>query len=107
DRKKYGSYTPQQRLNLFRRDIARFQAAVNGHVHVRLYQYEYDALVDFAFNIGAQAFDTSTCVRVLNKRRYKAVPAAMMLFNKPSDVLGRRCDEVRLFRTGRYTDLLT
>jgi lysozyme len=79
---------------------------VNRKVRVRLFQYEYDALTDFCFNIGTGGFSTSTALRELNKRHYKRVPAAMMLWNKPPSILGRRCDEVRLFRTGRYTDLV-
>lgn len=41
--------------------------AVNKLVKVQLTQNEFDALVDFVFNLGVGAFSTSTLLRKLNK----------------------------------------
>jgi RHS repeat-associated protein len=103
DYARYRNYSPQQRIAIFRHDIVAYQADLNTRVRVTLYQFEYDALFDFAFNLGTGQFNSSTALRVLNQRRYGKVGAAMLLFKQPR---GRRCDEVRLFNTGRYTDLL-
>lgn len=41
--------------------------AVNKLVKVQLTQNEFDALVDFVFNLGESQFTTSTLLRMLNK----------------------------------------
>src|SRR5437762_90587 len=42
-----------QALDIFRRDIAKYEAGVNAAVKVPLQQHEFDALVSFHFNTGA------------------------------------------------------
>lgn len=55
------------------RDLSIFEKAVNSAVTVPLNQNEFDALVSFAFNIGAGAFQKSTLLKELNKgNRYGA-----------------------------------
>ena len=50
-------------------------AAVNVLVKVPLTQGEFDALVDFVFNLGAENFRTSTMLKLLNAGQYKAAAA--------------------------------
>lgn len=60
---------------LLRHDVEAAEAAVGDNViQVPLTQYQYDALVSLAFNIGANAFRRSTLVRLLNQGDYLAVP---------------------------------
>jgi len=60
---------------LLRHDAEAAEAAVGDNVvQVPLTQYQYDALVSLAFNIGANAFRKSTLVRLLNSGDYLAVP---------------------------------
>ncbi len=104
DRKQYGSLSSADRLKIFRSDLARFQSAVNRMVEVPLHQYEFDALLSFVWNIGygTKGFGGSTARRLLNNGRYQLIPTQMMRWG-PSNVRGRRCDEARLFATGRFT----
>lgn len=51
---------------LFRKDVARFEQAVNDKVLVTLNQGQFDALVSLAFNIGAGAFAKSSLLKSLN-----------------------------------------
>lgn len=51
-------------------DIAAAVADVNAHVTVALTQGEFDALVDFAFNLGRGNLNTSTLLRLLNTGDY-------------------------------------
>ena len=44
--------------------------AVNDHVTVPLTQAQFDALVDFTFNVGTPQFKTSTLLRKLNTGDY-------------------------------------
>lgn len=50
----------------FAADIARFEAAVRNDVRVPVTQGQFDALVSLAFNIGIEAFASSTLLRDLN-----------------------------------------
>ncbi len=47
-------------------DIGFAEQAVNSLVTVQLFQPEFDALVDFVFNLGAEDFRGSTLLRLLN-----------------------------------------
>jgi lysozyme len=51
-------------------DIAVAEAAVNRLVGVKLTQGEFDACVDFAFNVGVGAFANSTLIHLLNEGKY-------------------------------------
>lgn len=51
-------------------DVATAETAVNQLVHVPLTQNEFDALVDFVFNLGAGNFEHSTMLRRLNASDY-------------------------------------
>ena len=49
-------------------DVADAEAAVNRLVHIAMSQEEYDALVDFTFNVGMGAFAGSMMLKLLNAR---------------------------------------
>jgi lysozyme len=51
-------------------DIAACENDVNTHVKVPLTQGEFDALVDFAFNLGCASLNGSTLLRLLNAGDY-------------------------------------
>lgn len=68
--------TAAQVDELLKHDLAWAEAAVAG-VTVPLTAHQYDALVSFAFNVGAHAFRRSTLFALLNGGHYTAVPAQM------------------------------
>jgi lysozyme len=51
-------------------DVQRFEGALKECVRVPLHQYEYDAFMSLAYNIGPGAFCSSTLVRRLNAGDY-------------------------------------
>ena len=52
---------------LLRKDLKRFEDAVENSIKVWLTQHEYDAIVSFAFNVGANALEHSTFTRRMNR----------------------------------------
>lgn len=69
--------TPEFAADLLKRDLAAAQAVVNAAITVPLVQYQFDALVSFAFNVGSVAFRQSTLARILNARDYIGVSAQL------------------------------
>lgn len=64
--------TPEQAEAWLRDDIECAEHAVNALVKVELQQYQFDALVDFVFNLGAGAFAHSTLLKLINAGGFKA-----------------------------------
>jgi lysozyme len=62
--------TPPKAVARALQDVAKYEGAVKQCVRVPLHQYEYDAFLSLAYNIGPGAFCGSTLVRVLNAGDY-------------------------------------
>ena len=62
--------TPVKALQRKLSDIKSFEGALHQCVRVPLHQYEYDAYINLAYNIGPTAFCNSTLVKRLNARDY-------------------------------------
>jgi lysozyme len=62
--------TPPQAVLRALQDINRYEGALKQCVHVPLHQYEYDAYISLAYNIGPTSFCNSTLVRKLNAGSY-------------------------------------
>ncbi|NTU67958.1 MAG: lysozyme [Chlorobiaceae bacterium] len=60
-----------QAVEIMRAALAEYEAAVNRYVAVRLNQNQFDALVDFAYNVGAQNLRTSTLLKLVNQGKLK------------------------------------
>jgi lysozyme len=58
--------TQEQAVAWLLEDLALAEQNVNTHVHVPITQGMYDALVDFDFNCGSKALDSSTLLRLVN-----------------------------------------
>jgi lysozyme len=65
-----GGLSEPQAANLLARDVSAAELAVGHLVKVALTQGQFDALVDFCFNLGAGRLAGSTLLRVLNGGRY-------------------------------------
>ncbi len=95
------------------KDVERAAGSVRGLVQIPLRQYEFDALVMLAFNIGLQGFRDSPVLQLLNagKRReageafgtHSRIRSGDSNSNQESPAIRRRrADERYLFLTGRY-----
>lgn len=59
--------TEEKADQLFEQDIKIFSNAVNANVSANISQSQFDALVDFAYNMGIGAFSGSTLLRLINQ----------------------------------------
>ena len=83
-------------------DIQVAAQAVNGMVTVALTQPEFDALVDFAFNLGTGNLQKSTLLRLLNAGDYKGAAAEFEKWDRAggkvmAGLLRRRQAEEQMF----------
>ncbi|MEZ5571193.1 MAG: lysozyme [Halioglobus sp.] len=61
-------------MRLLVQDIAAQESLINSTVRVQLAQYQFDALLLFAFNVGRTAFTNSTLLRLLNFNQHSSIP---------------------------------
>ena len=97
--------TQEQANNLLMQDIASAVAAVNRLVTVAFNQNGFDALVDFAFNLGNNALSGSTLLRKLNADDFAGAAAEFPKWCKAGGkvvpgLLRRRQAEQQLFQQG-------
>jgi lysozyme len=77
--------TQAQADELLRKDLAKFVAAVNSLVKVPVNQHQFDALVIFAFNVGASALQHSTLLQKLNAKDYAGAAKEFDVWTKITD----------------------
>ena len=87
-------------MDIFRQDIAKFEARVNKAVKVPLKQHEFDALVSFDFNTGG--IFRAILTKDLNAGDYVKAARGFMGWVQPPEIRKRRTSEMSLFRTGLY-----
>jgi len=88
-------------MEIFARDIARFERRVNRAFKVKLKQHEFDAAVSFDFNTGG--IFRASWVKDINAGNRTAAKKAFMRWRKPPEIIPRRQKECDLFFKGRYT----
>lgn len=110
DRRRWGTpYAPmsdEMVYQVFRTDLAKYEAVVRAvwsKAPFRPTQPQFDACVSLCFNIGVGAFTGSTCARLIRSgSTISKIGDAMLLWNKPPELVPRRKRERRLFTTARY-----
>lgn len=97
--------TKEQSREILRVDLRRFEKTVNECVTKPLTQYQFDALVSLAFNIGEGAFRRSTLLKLLNRGDYKGASEQFLVWRNAGGrpiLLNRRKREKALFDGGKY-----
>lgn len=93
---------------LLANDVRIAEMYINANVRVLLTQYQFDALVSFAFNLGVGALDKSTLLKRLNAGATLAASTEFGKWNKlrnpktkqlevSNGLTKRRLDEMHLF----------
>jgi lysozyme len=73
--------TEGEATEMLLKDVQRAEQAVCQLVEVRVTQGQFDALVDFCFNVGAGRLATSTLIRELNAGRYEEAGQQLLLWD--------------------------
>jgi lysozyme len=71
----------QQAAEILLQDVCEAERAVNRLVRVPLTQGQFDALVDFCFNLGQNRLAASTLLQCLNCGRYAAAAEQLLLWD--------------------------
>jgi len=90
--------TKQQNDQILRSDLAPIERQAAQYIKVKVTQNQYDAIISIVFNVGPK-FWAGTAIRLLNKGDYKGAATAIMLWNKPPEIIGRRRSEQQQFLT--------
>lgn len=78
--------TPVKALQRKLQDVQSFEGAIKRCVTVPLYQYEYDAYINLAYNIGPAAFCSSTLVKRLNASDYPGACDGILMWKMVGSV---------------------
>ncbi|EFO33593.1 phage related lysozyme [Roseibium sp. TrichSKD4] len=88
-------------MEIFARDIARFEARVRKAFTQPLTQEQFDAAVSFDFNTGG--IHRATWVKLFNKGDLDGARKSFMAWRKPTEIIPRRKKERNLFFDGVYS----
>lgn len=80
------------------RDLGKFEDALNHAITVSVADHEFDALLSIMFNVGPK-FSASTCIRRLNVGDRKGAAEAILMWEQPPAIIGRRHTEYVQFIT--------
>jgi lysozyme len=81
--------TKEQAENLLKQDLKVFETAVNAFVKTQLTQNQFDSLVSFVYNIGVNAFQKSTLLKIINTGTFKLKDVEIQLMRWVRDGEGR------------------
>lgn len=90
--------TKAESREILARDLVKFETAIMNAVKVKLGPHQWDALFSICFNVGP-GFAKSTCIRRLNAGDVKGAADAILMWNKPKEILSRRRAERQQFLT--------
>jgi len=81
--------TADEAGEILAKDLHQFEQAVDRALKRDLADHELDALYSVCFNVGPH-FATSTCIRRINAGDISGAADAILLWNKPPEIISRR-----------------
>jgi lysozyme len=95
--------TIQEAFDLFGRSIVKYETAINKALKVSVPQHMFDALVSWCYNVGVGWAPKSTVIKLINQGvAGQVLYTALMAYNKPREIIGRRTKEATLLAFGTY-----
>lgn len=92
-------------IDLFKSDIKRYSDPVNVALKVPVTQEQFDALTSITYNIGVGGMRKSTFIKRINNRDSMSnIANAILMWDKPKEIMGRRKKEAKLYSTGVYSN---
>lgn len=96
-------WTKEKADQRFASDLSKFEQAVSLLVKVPLTQYQFDALVSFAYNLGIGSLKSSTLLKMLNEGYYSNAGLQILRWTKNDGVemaglVRRRKAELKMFK---------
>ena len=100
--------TEEQADEMLVEELKEYENYVNELVTVPLFDYQFDALVSWTYNLGPTNLKSSTMLKKLNEGKYDEVPDQMRRWNRAGGkvlegLVARRDYEARLF-AGEFED---
>jgi GH24 family phage-related lysozyme (muramidase) len=90
-------------FDLLQEDLPERENSINGNVKVQLYQVQFDALVDFVYNIGTgpNRFPASQLLKNITDEKCDAatIRAGFLGWLNPPSLLNRRNAEINEFNS--------
>ena len=100
--------TEQQALTFLQNDLSFFEKAVDAYTRDDVSQQQFDALVSFAYNLGAKNLKDSTLLKVINTNpvNYDAIQKQWLRWNKANGIAlkgltRRRNSEFQYYKNGK------
>ena len=90
--------TPALAEQLFHAMVDPLEKQINALIKTKLTQNQYNAIVSFTYNVGIGALSNSTALKKINANpNDPTIREALMRFNKPPEIIGRRKMEADLY----------
>jgi lysozyme len=95
--------TIKEAFDLLDKSLAKYEAAIDKTLKRPVTQEQYDVLVSICYNIGTGGLSGSTFMKRINAGDTPAnIRKAILMWDKPSEIIGRRTKEADLFQYGTY-----
>jgi lysozyme len=85
--------TEDEAAQILDQDLDQFEECVNECIGPPMTQFQFDAFVSICFNIGTGAFAGSTFVKKFNEGDIEGAGDAILMWDKPPEIVPRRQGE--------------
>jgi lysozyme len=97
--------TMQQAFDLLKKGIVKYEDALNTFLTVPIKQTEFDALCSWCYNVGVGWVPKASVIRLINNGQSGQILFdALMMYQKPKEIINRRRKEAVLLREGKYSN---
>lgn len=95
----------KEAVDLYKQHVQPYSDAVAKALKVPVLQHQFDALVSICYNIGIGGMQGSTFMKRINSgASMEAIVSAILMWDKPPEIIGRRKKEAKMFQFGTYSN---